>query len=178
MKSILYILVLVLVMSSLPNSIGVSTVANGQTIGVNVSNIESIYIKSAPSSVQMYYYIKKYAEVYEVPLTVAFKIGKLETGYRSPLDFKYDHRQISSKNAFGGMQILLSTGRYVSNDPELTREVLLNDLELNVKYAIKYMRQLYNIYHDWSIVAGYYNSGYPQLNEYALQVKSVLASAN
>ena len=178
MKSLLYIALLTMVMIFVPSTIGVSSIANSQTLGVSEERMVELYIKSSPSSFQMYHYINKYAEVYKVPLPVAYKIARLETNYKNPLNFRYDHKQISSMNAYGPMQILLSTARDVSGDDTLTKESLLNDIELNVMLSMKYMRQLYDAYHDWSLAAGYYNTGRPQLNDYALAVREVINNGN
>jgi hypothetical protein len=35
---------------------------------------------------------------------------------------------------------------------------------------MKYLKMLYKTYKDWAIVAGYYNTGYPRVNDYARKV--------
>ena len=174
MKSVLYILLFAFLMLLTTNSIGINTVANGQTLPVPESRFADAYIRNAPPSIQVAHAIKKYAPAYDVPLNVAYKIARLETNFKGPLQFRYDAAQTSSADAYGPMQILLSTGREVSRNPELTKEQLLNDIDLNVMIGLKYMRQLYDIYHDWSIAAGFYNSGRPQINSYAMEVRSIL----
>lgn len=133
------------------------------------------YISLAPKSIQVYYYTKRYCEEFDVPETVAFNVLKLETGYKGPMDLEYNPAQISSANAYGGYQILLSTGRdmYVilglGMKHQLTKEILLNDVELNTKLGIAYLRYLHNnISRNWTIVCGFYNTGYPLINSYAI----------
>jgi len=36
--------------------------------------------------------------------------------------------------------------------------------------SMKMLRKLYNVYHDWGKVFGYYNTGYPHPNRYALSI--------
>lgn len=127
------------------------------------------YIVLAPKSIQLYYYTKRYCSEYNVPETIAFNVAKLETGYDGPMDLQYNPEQISSGNALGAYQVLLGTGRdmYEGKRHELTRNILLKDLKLNTKLAIKYLRYLYDIYGNWTIACGFYNTGYPIINSYA-----------
>lgn len=133
------------------------------------------YIKIAPPSVQVYYYTKIYCEEFGVPETVAFGVAKLETAYKGPDKHDYNPAQTSSANARGTYQLLLSTAKdmyellRLGNRNELTSEMLLNDVELNVKLGIRYLRYLHdNISRNWTIVCGFYNTGYPVVNEYAI----------
>lgn len=128
------------------------------------------YIQVSPPSVQVYYYTKKYCEQYNVPETVAFGIAKLETSYLGPNLNSYNPEQTSYANAYGTYQLLLSTARdmYEGNRNELTPEMLLSDVRLNTQLGIKYLRYLHDIYGNWKIVCGYYNTGYPKINQYAI----------
>ena len=173
MRSVLYILLLSMLMLLTTDSIGISPIANGKPLDRKESTFTESYLRYAPASIQMHYYIKKYAEMYKVPLDIAYKIARLETNYKGPTHFTYNAAQTSYMNAYGPFQILLSTAREVSGNPELSKEELLNNIDLNVCIGIKYLSQLYNEYHSWAIAAGYYNTGRPQLNEYAMAVKSV-----
>ena len=173
MRSVLYILLLSMLMLLTTDSIGINTIANGMPLEVRESKLTESYLRYAPASVQMNFSIRKYAAVYKVPLVVAYKIPRLETNYKGPLQFEYIPSQTSNMDAFGPFQILLSTGREVSGNPNLTKEELLNNIDLNVMLGLKYLRQLYDEYHSWSLAAGYYNTGRPQLNEYAMAVRSV-----
>lgn len=173
MKSVLYILLLTMLMLLTTDSIGINTIANSKPLERSESTFTESYLRCAPASIQMHFYIKKYATMYNVPLNVAYKIARLETNYKGPLQFAYVPSQVSNMNAYGPMQILLSTGREVSGNPELTKEELQNNIDLNVYLGIKYLRQLFNEYHSWSLAAGYYNTGRPQINEYAMAVRSV-----
>lgn len=133
------------------------------------------YIQMATPSVQVYYYTKKYCKEYNVPETVAFGVAKLETAYKGPDKHDYNPSQTSSGNARGTYQLLLSTAKdmYVllnlGEKNELTAEMLLTDVELNVKLGIRYLRYLHdNISKNWTIVCGFYNTGYAQINDYAI----------
>ncbi len=59
--------------------------------------------------------------------------------------------------------MLLGTGRdmYEGKRQELTRNMLLTDMRLNTKLAMKYLRYLYDRYGSWKIACGFYNTGYP-----------------
>ena len=44
------------------------------------------------------------------------------------------------------------------------------DLKYNIRTSMGYLRRLHNRYKSWPIVFGYYNTGYPRVNDYALRV--------
>ena len=46
-----------------------------------------------PPCMQMYNYIKQYADTFDVPLRFAFGIASAETGYRGPFHWNYNHAQ-------------------------------------------------------------------------------------
>lgn len=135
------------------------------------------YIKLAPHSIQIYFYTKKYCKEYNVPEELAFSIARLETNYRGPGMLHYKPNQTSYANALGTYQLLLSTAKYVVEvysesfpgitSDDITPEVLLADVKLNTKIGIKYLRHLHNIYNSWIIASGFYNTGYPRINQYA-----------
>jgi len=136
---------------------------------INNNFFNEMVIKRSLPSYQMYFYIKKYAEIYDVPLKIAFNIAKYETGYRGPSHFNYNHRQISYANAIGAMQIILSTGNFMS-DTTLTKKDLLENIELNIEISMKYLRYLYDIKKDWHLACGFYNTGYWVVNDYSRKV--------
>lgn len=135
------------------------------------------YIKMSPHSVQIYFHTKKYCKEFNVPEEVAFSVARLETNYRGPDMFHYKPNQTSVADAYGTYQILLSTARYVVKIypdvfPEIsykdvTKELLLTDVHLNTKIGIKYLRHLHSEYNSWIIACGFYNTGYPRVNQYA-----------
>jgi len=135
------------------------------------------YIQLAPHSVQVYFYTKRYCKEFGVPQEVAFGVAKLETRYLGPDMFHYKPNQISTANAYGSYQILLSTAKYVVKiypevfpgitPGDITPDVLLNDVNLNSRIGIKYLNHLHIIYRSWIIACGFYNTGYPKINEYA-----------
>lgn len=120
-------------------------------------------------SVQLYFAIKKYAEEYNIPEEYAFTVAYLETGYRGPLHLDYNHEQTSYAGAHGPMQVMLKTARWVNKD-NVSKETLISDIDYNVRTSMKLIRQLKNKYKDWSIVFGYYNTGHPIVNGYAIKV--------
>lgn len=127
-------------------------------------------IISGPPCVQMHESIEKYAEKYDIPKKYAFGVAYQETRYRGLTDWKYDHRQTSSASAVGPMQILYSTAKDVWPKEAFTKEELRDDIDFNVETSMKYLAYLYERYRDWKIVFGYYNTGYPKVNDYAIKV--------
>ena len=125
--------------------------------------------QGSPPSLQMYKYIKAYADTFDVPVRYAFGVAYCETRYEGPFQWKYNPAQTSHTGAEGPMQILLSTARYLNKDG-VSRERLRTDIEYNVKTSMYYLRRLYNRYRNWAIVFGCYNTGYPQVNGYARRV--------
>lgn len=125
--------------------------------------------QNIPPCMQVYNYIKQYADTFDVPLRFAFGIANAETGYRGPFHWNYNHAQGSSAGALGPMQIMLATARSNNND-NVSRERLRNDIEYNVRTSMKVLRKLYNKYGDWKIVFGCYNTGRPCVNGYAHKV--------
>ena len=125
--------------------------------------------ESSPSCLRMYDAIEKWSTVYNIPKNYAFGIAKKETSYQGPFHWKYRHTQTSCVGAIGPMQIMPSTANYIWKS-KISKSKLMNDIDFNVHSSMKYLRQLYNIYGDWKIVFGYYNTGYPKINQYALDV--------
>jgi len=125
--------------------------------------------QGAPPSLQMYKYIKAYADTFDIPVQYAFGIAYAETRYSGPFHWKYNHAQTSSTGAEGPMQILLSTARWVNKD-NVSREQLRTDIKYNVKTSMKYLKILHKTYKNWGVVFGYYNTGYPRVNGYAKNI--------
>ena len=65
------------------------------------------------------------------------------------------------------MQIMPSTARLVQKK-NVSNDVLKNDIKVNTEISMKLLRILYEQYKDWTIVCGYYNTGRPIVNGYAL----------
>jgi soluble lytic murein transglycosylase-like protein len=126
----------------------------------NLGKVSSTY------SLKMYESIEKYSDKYEIPKYIAYNIAYLETRYRGPFDFRYNGSLVSSAGAKGPMQILPTTANYISGKSIANKE-LLHNVELNVEISMKLLNKLHKSYNDWSLVCGYYNTGYPKVNEYA-----------
>lgn len=126
-------------------------------------------LASAPASIQMYHYIRKYAREYNIPEEYAFSVAYLETGYRGPLHFSYLPNQTSFAGAKGAMQIMPATAAFIQGR-KISDRSLLHDIELNVKISMKLLARLKRLYKDWGLVFGAYNTGRPCVNEYARKV--------
>jgi hypothetical protein len=59
--------------------------------------------QGSPPSLQMYNYIKAYADTFNIPIRYAFGVANTETGYRGPFHWKYNPAQTSSAGAVGPM---------------------------------------------------------------------------
>ena len=125
--------------------------------------------QASPPCLQMYRYIKAYADTFDIPLRYAFGIASAETGYQGPFHWKYNPSQGSSAGALGPMQIMLETARRNNHD-NVSRDQLRNDIKYNVKTSMKVLRKLHNKYNDWKTVFGCYNTGRPCVNGYAHKV--------
>lgn len=138
---------------------------------ININKIQSVdLIEISPPHLKVYHSINKYAPKYNVPFNIAFGIVREETGYKNPLDFTYIHSQTSSAGAEGPFQFIMSTAKYVANDHSLTRIEVRHNTELNAKLSMQYISYLYSRYKSWNVALGYYNTGYPVINSYALRI--------
>lgn len=125
--------------------------------------------QGSPPSLQMYKYIKAYADTFNIPIRFAFGIARVETGYQGPFHWRYNHAQTSCAGAVGPMQVMVATARWTNKD-NVSKERLRTDIEYNVRTSMKYLRKLYNKYRNWKIAFGCYNTGRPCINEYANKV--------
>lgn len=127
-------------------------------------------IKSTdPPCLQMYFYIEKYAEEYDIPKSFAYGIAYHETRYKGPFDWGYNHKLTSSVGALGPMQIMPSTAKWI-NKESVTKQKLKTDIEYNVKTSMKLLKILYRQHKNWKLAFGAYNTGRPMINKYAIDV--------
>jgi soluble lytic murein transglycosylase-like protein len=134
------------------------------------TRINKNIVNSAPS-IQMYFYIKKYAKKFSVPEAYAFSLAYQETKYRGPLDLNYNHRQISPAGALGPMQITTATAKLIYGTP-VSKTKLISDINLNVMISMKLLHNLYSKYNNWGLAFGAYNTGKPCINGYARNILS------
>lgn len=120
-----------------------------------------------PISMKMYDEILRYSKKYKVPKHIAFNIAYMETKYRGPFHFDYEHNLSSGAGAVGPMQIKPSTANYV-HDKQISSHNLKNNVRLNIHTSMKLLRLLYDRYGDWKVACGCYNTGRPMINGYAL----------
>jgi soluble lytic murein transglycosylase-like protein len=116
-------------------------------------------------SIQMYEYIERYSDEYNIPKYVAYNVAYKETTYRGPFDWRYNPARTSCVGALGPMQIMPTTS-YSINKVKYSNNRIMTDIELNIKTSMKLLRKLHNRYGDWSLVCGHYNTGRPIVNEY------------
>lgn len=134
-----------------------------------LENVNDENVVNSSPSIQMYFYIKKYAAEFNIPESYAFSLAYQETRYGGPLDMDYNHKQTSYAGALGPMQIMPATAKLIYGEsvPKLT---LMNDINLNVMISMKLLRRLYDKYNDWGLVFGAYNTGRPCVNGYARNI--------
>ena len=59
--------------------------------------------QGSPPSLQMYRYIKAYADTFNIPVNYAFGVAYCETRYEGPFHWKYNPAQTSCTGAEGPM---------------------------------------------------------------------------
>ena len=121
---------------------------------------------NSPYSLQVYTSIEKYSKEYRIPKYIAYNIAFLETRYQGPFDWDYHGKLTSFAGAKGPMQIMPKTANYVTGK-RISKSDLLHNIDLNVHISMRLLRNLHKRYGDWGVACGYYNTGYPQINDYA-----------
>lgn len=66
---------------------------------------------------------------------------------------------------YGVMQLLPATAAALGVDPE--------DMDQNIHGGVKYLRQLYDKYRDWTLAVQHYNGSGPRAQAYALKVLAI-----
>lgn len=125
--------------------------------------------QNSPVSLQMYNYIKQYADTFDIPLRYAFGVANTETGYEGPFHWKYNPAQTSCAGAVGPMQVMVSTARWINKD-KVSKEQLRTDIEYNIYTSMKLLRILFNKNQNWKVAFGEYNTGRPCINGYSHKV--------
>jgi soluble lytic murein transglycosylase-like protein len=134
-----------------------------------LENVSDDNVVNSSPSIQMYFYIKKYAEKFSIPEPYAFSLAYQETRYGGPLDLNYNHKQKSYAGALGPMQIMPATAKLIYGE-SVPKTKLMSDINLNVMISMKLLRRLYDKYNDWGLVFGAYNTGRPCVNGYARNI--------
>ena len=121
---------------------------------------------NSPACLQMYNLIERKSEQNNIPKYILYNVAWLETRYCGPFDWDYNPYRTSSAGAQGPMQIIT---RYAHKHAghHVTAKELRTDLELNIDVSCSMLKNLYKTYGRWDIALGYYNTGYPQVNDYA-----------
>jgi soluble lytic murein transglycosylase-like protein len=157
----IFVLIVILALSSAGNQPKDTTVISIDNIGKFTSN--------DPPCLQMFNFIEKYADSFNIPKQYAYGIAYNETRYNGPFHWRYNHAQTSSANAVGPMQVKPSTASYINKEHVFTHKLKYN-IEYNIMTSMKLLRRLKNKYKDWGRVFGAYNTGSPIINDYAKRV--------
>lgn len=125
----------------------------------------------SPYCLRLYNLIEIKSREFNIPKYILYNIAYNETRYRGPFDWQYNPKLTSSAGAEGAMQIITRFAHHYAGR-KVTAKELRENIELNVTISCRMLRDLYNRYGRWDIVCGYYNTGYPQINDYATRVTS------
>jgi soluble lytic murein transglycosylase-like protein len=155
-----YFLFAVVVVIGTFNLLNVVKEDNGYNLEDNKGHVTS------PYSLQVYNSIEKYSKQYNVPKYIAYNIAYLETTYQGPFDWRYHGKLTSYVGAKGPMQIMPKTANWITGK-NITQKELLHNIDLNVKISMELLHKLRKQYNDWGLICGYYNTGYPRVNDYA-----------
>jgi soluble lytic murein transglycosylase-like protein len=136
---------------------------------ISIDDLDSTEIVNHKPEIQMYYFIKKYSQEYNIPEAYAFSLAYQETRYRGPFDSLYKHNQSSKAGALGPMQIMPATAKLICGKP-ISNKILKNDIKLNVMISMKLLRRLHDKYKNWGLVFGAYNTGRPCVNKYSKRI--------
>ena len=134
--------------------------------------ISSGKMDNSPDCLQMYYSIETYSKEFNIPKYIAYNIAYRESRYKGPFDWDYKPDVTSSVGAVGPMQIMPATASWIHGE-DINSKKLKTDINFNVRTSMKILRNLHNTYKDWKIVCGYYNTGNPIVNEYAIYCSTV-----
>lgn len=110
-----------------------------------------------------------YSHHYNIPENILFGVAFYETGYSGIDHTTYSPLKLSSAGALGPMQIMLKTARDINND-NVSVYKLQSDIDYNISTSAKLLNYLHDLYGSWDVALGYYNTGYPIVNEYALKI--------
>lgn len=135
----------------------------------DINNLDSLEVSNYGPEIQMYYYIKKYSQEFKIPEEYAFSLAYQETRYRGPFDTLYKHNQTSRAGALGPMQIMPSTAKLICGK-KIPKDILKNDIKLNVQISMRLLRRLHDKYRNWGLVFGAYNTGKPCINKYSKRI--------
>ena len=113
--------------------------------------------------------ILKYSSEYDVPAEIVYAVAYYETGYEGPDHKGYNHRRVSRCGAVGPMQIMPRGVSHIVGY-KVTRSLLLNNPDVNVKVGVKMLAILYKNHKSWTKALGAYNTGRPRANKYAYKV--------
>jgi soluble lytic murein transglycosylase-like protein len=145
------------------------TVTDPEIPQIQEARIPESIDQGSPPCIQLYHYIKEYADTFDIPLRYAFGVAYAETRYGGPFHWRYNPAQTSSAGAVGPMQVMVPTARYINRD-RVSKDYLRTNIKYNVYTSMKLLRRLYNLRGNWKLVFGEYNTGRPCINAYAERV--------
>lgn len=131
-----------------------------------LTDYNQMSINDSLPCVKMYEVLEKYSDEYTIPKHIIYNIAFIETKYHGPFDWNYKHNLGSYAGALGPMQVMPSTAKLI-HKKIVSKKVLKNDIDFNVKTSAILLNKLYDMYKDWGKVCGAYNTGKPIVNKYS-----------
>ena len=105
--------------------------------------------------------VEKYAFEYNVPEYIIYAVINTESGF--------DPNAKSSTGAFGLMQMMPNTFKYLTSDRHLDEEIEFEELadpDTAIRYGTYYLRYLFDKFHKWNVVFAAYNAGEGRVSEW------------
>ena len=113
------------------------------------------------SSIQKASYPKKYEEIiakysseYNIPEYIIYAVINTES--------KFDPTAKSSAGAYGLMQMMPNTFKFIASDEHLGEDISFEELsnpDVAIRYGTYYLRYLFDKFHKWNVVFAAYNAG-------------------
>lgn len=126
-----------------------------------IANLTVSLIQNASYPKKYEEFVETYASEYNVPEYIIYAVISTESGFNPNAK--------SSAGAFGLMQMMPSTLKYVASDEHLGEEVEFDDLsdpETAIRYGTYYLRYLFDKFHKWNVVFAAYNAGEGNVSEW------------
>ena len=110
--------------------------------------------------------ITKYASEYNIPEYIIYAVINTES--------KFDATAKSSAGAYGLMQMMPSTFKFIASDEHLGESTSfeeLSDPDTAIRYGTYYLRYLFNKFHKWNVVFAAYNAGESKVNDWLRDIE-------
>ena len=148
-------------MSSRKRTLIIIAIVLGAILLSVVANLVITLVQKASYPKKYEELVEKYASEYNVPEYIIYAVINTESGF--------DPNAESSAGAFGLMQMMPSTFKYLTSDRHLDEEKEFKDLadpDTAIRYGTYYLRYLFDKFHKWNVVFAAYNAGEGRVSEW------------